>query len=206
MTPYTEAAMDANNLRAPNPIDEFLPEIFEREAKGYLADALTIPAVALESLALDEAKSLAAVAFVANIFKEVYLQGGLKVVGMVQDGMLFGYALVFAHPNAPHMPVYLHKIFVMKQYRGQGLGRQLMESMMDAFGAIALLCPIDKIGFYEGLGFVEMGYDRPQDENFRLSQHLYSDLVLMTNNAEANMAPFFLLNDNDLYGALGLKR
>jgi len=198
--------MDANNLSAPNPIDEFLPEIFEREAKGYLTDALTIPAFAMESFALNEAQSLAAVAFVADIFKEMYQKGGLKVAGMVQDRMLFGYALVFAHPNEPHLPVYLHKIFVMEQYRGKGLGRQMMESLTDALGSIALLCPLDKIGFYKGLGFVEMGYDRPQDANYRLSQHLYSDLVLMTNNDEASTAPFFLLNDNDLYGALGLKK
>lgn len=196
--------MDAHNQREPNPIDEFLPEIFEREAKGYLTDALTIPAVVMRSFALDEAQSLAAVAFVANVFREVYQQGGLKVAGLVQDRTLYGYALVFAQPNAPHLPVYLHKIFVMEQYRGQGLGRQMMESMMDAFGAIALLCPPDKVGFYKRLGFVAMEYDRPQDANFRLSQHLYSDLVLMTNNIEAGMAPFFLLNDNDLYGALGM--
>lgn len=198
--------MDANNLKTPNPIDEFLPEIFEREAKGYLADALAIPAVAMKSFALDEAQSLAAVVFVADIFKEIYLQGGLKVVGMVQNGTLFAYALVFVQPNSPHMPVYLHKIFVMKQYRGQGIGRQMMESMMGEFGAIALLCPFNKIGFYQGLGFAEMGYDRPNDENFRLSRHLYSDLALMTNNTEAVKAPFFLLNDNDLHGALGLGR
>lgn len=196
--------MDAKDLTSTNPISEFLPEIFEREAKGYLADALTIPAIAIESLALDEVQSLAAVDFVSNIFMEVYQQGGLKIAGMVQDRVLYGYAMVFAQPNAPHMPVYLHKIFVMEQFRGQGLGRQMMESLADEFGAIALLCPFDKIGFYEALEFEQMEYERPQDENFRLSQSLYNDLVLMTNKAEAGSAPFFLLNDNDLYGALGL--
>lgn len=198
--------MDANNQQSTNPIDEFLPEIFEREAKGYLADALTVPVVAIHSFGMEEAQALAAVDFVAGIFREVYQHGGLKVLGMVQDHILYGYALVFAEPNAPHLPVYLHKIFVMEQYRGQGLGRQMMESMLEYFGSMMLFCPTSKVNFYERLGFVEQEYSRPQDPKFNLSQHLYSDLVLMTNNADADMAPLFLLNDNDLYGALGLKR
>lgn len=197
--------MDANSQQAPNPIDEFLPEIFEREAKGYLVDALTIPTVATHSFGMDEAQAHAAVTFVADIFKEVYQQGGLKVLGAIENRILYGYALVFAEPNAPELPVYLHKIFVMEQYRGQGLGRQLMEAMLETFGSMTLLCPADKVSFYASLGFVEQGYSRTQDPNFKLSKHLYSELVLMTNAPDAGMASLFLLNDKDLFGALGLK-
>ncbi|HEK3716940.1 TPA: hypothetical protein ACWLUJ_005795 [Pseudomonas aeruginosa] len=93
--------MEANNQQEPSAIDEFLPEIFDREAKGYLMDALTIPAVAIQSFSMDEAQARAAVTFVADIFKEVYLQGGLKVLGMIEDHVLYAYALVFAEPNAP---------------------------------------------------------------------------------------------------------
>lgn len=198
--------MDANNQQEPSPIDEFLPEIFDREAKGYLMDALAIPAVAIQSFSMDEAQARAAVTFVADIFREVYLQGGLKVLGMIEDHVLYAYALVFAEPNAPELPVYLHKIFVMEQYRGNGLGRHLMEAMLEAFGSMALFCPADKVIFYASFGFVEQGHSRPKDPKFTLSDHLYSDLVLMTNNADADTAPLFLLNDNDLFGALGLKK
>lgn len=185
--------------------DRFLPEIFEREAKGYLADALSIPAFAMQTFDLDESQTKASIAYVSAIFREVYSYGGLRIIAMAQDGTLYGYSLVFIHPNAPEMPVYLHKIFVLEQYRGHGIGRQMMDSIITSFSGIALFCQEEKVDFYEQFGFVCMEYERPQDDRFSLSQYLYSDLVLMTNKEDSSRAPFFLLNDDDLYGALGLK-
>lgn len=189
-----------------SPVDDFLPEIFEREAKGYLADALAIPAVILASFRMDREQSLRAARHVASIFEQSYLGGVLKVVGMVQDRKLYGYALVFVDPRAPDAPVYLHKIYVPEAYRGIGIGSQMLECIRETWADVALLCPPHRIAFYKAQGFTEHGREPLQDDKFVLSRDLYNDLTLMSNSTTNTSAPIFLLNDDDLYAAMGIPR
>jgi GNAT superfamily N-acetyltransferase len=200
-----EVLMTKTVPNPPSSIDAYLPQIFEWEAKAYLSDLLSLPTMALHCFSLSEEQSNDAIVSVSRIFEEMHSRGELQVAGMPYDGELLAYALVFSVPGETELAVYLHKIFVLPQYRRNGIGSALMEGLLGSFQQVALLCPPDKVAFYQSVGFNPVEYERPHDANFMLSHDLYAELVLMTNYGSEGSAPFFRLNDVDLSRALGLR-
>ena len=66
------------------------------------------------------------------------------------------------------MYFYIQDIIVLPEYQGRGIGRMIMDAVMDYISAVAkpnafigLMSAKDKAGFYLKLGFAERPPDRP---------------------------------------------
>lgn len=46
--------------------------------------------------------------------------------------------------------------------RGQGIAKEMMKSVIDCHPHVGLTCPVEKVGFYEGLGFMPLGVRKTQ--------------------------------------------
>lgn len=191
--------MTGNTLSDQQLIDTFLPQILENEAKGLLQDLLVQPTLALQFLAFSEEATRKAIKHVVGIFEECYRSGHLKVVISHENGRLYGYALLFVHPD-PSVPRYCHKIFVYREFRGHGLGSQILQMLIDDPRDTTLLCGYDLIEFYEKAGLAQKGaFTAPgEQQGFALTQGMYADLVIMGTPGANVAAGVFMLNDDDV--------
>ncbi|HBO5514577.1 TPA: GNAT family N-acetyltransferase [Pseudomonas aeruginosa] len=188
-------------------IDTFLPAILENDAKGILQDLLAQPGLAMQFLGFSEEETLKAIKHVQGILEECYRAGHLKVAISHEEGRLYGYALLFIHPD-PAFPRYCHKIFVYEQYRGHGIGSQMLKMLLDDPRSTCLLCRNDLVPFYERAGLELKGdFVAPgAQQGFALTNGLYTDLVIMGTPGGGSTAPVFMLNDQDVKQLLALTR
>lgn len=184
-------------------VARFLPEILDIESRAILQDLAAIPALTFALLAFDAAKTYAAIDYVKGVLNSCYQLGHLKVALMHGPDALFGYGLVFVVPDSD-VPHYLHKLFVKEAYRQQGVGRDILQSVMADERGINLLTPRDNIDFYQSQGLTVFGaFEMPQGAGFTLSRDLYQGVYLMGNKKHPSGAPVFLLNDEDIRRILG---
>lgn len=184
-------------------IDTILPQILENEAKGVLQDLLAQPTLAMQFLFFSEEATRKAIKHVVGIFAECYRAGHLKVAMSHENGCLYGYALLFVHPD-PNVPRYCHKIFVFPDYRGHGIGSQILNALIEDPSDTALLCGYDLIEFYENAGLEQKGvFTAPgKQQGFALTQGMYADLVVMGTRGASVAAGVFMLNDDDVEALL----
>lgn len=180
--------------------DKYVPTILENDAKGILSDLLAQPALALHFMGFTETRTHRAIAHVRGILEECYRAGHLKVMISHEHGMLYGYALLFVHPD-PSIARYCHKIFVYEQYRGHGIGSQMLQELLEESHTTCLLCAKDLVEFYEKAGMEFLGsYTAPTaQQGFAFTRDMYRDLVLMGTADASSSCPVFMLNDNDIH-------
>lgn len=180
-------------------VESFIPTIFENDAKGILSDLLGQPGLAMHFMGFTEAQTLRAIRLVVGILEECYRAGHLKIAISHESGRLYGYAMIFVHPDST-MPRYLHKIFVFKPFRGHGLGSQLLGGVLDDSLGTCLLCSHDLIPFYERAGLeFKGGFTHPSaQQGFALTRDMYADLALMGSPGAEGASPVFMLNDDDI--------
>lgn len=82
-------------------------------------------------------------------------------MGAANEGEFYGYALIFGHPKASLIR-YCHKIYVHEQYRGHGIGSQMLEALLSQPYEMGLLCSSELVPFYEAAGMVNKGIFSPQ--------------------------------------------
>lgn len=182
----------------------FLDEIFKIEAEGMLSDIMLSTTMVSFTFDFDAEKRKVALEYISDLLREYYTAGYLKVAVQHESKTLYGFALLFVHPQ--HPATYLHKIFVHEPYRNNGLGTNILKNLMDSWSSINLVCPNCKISFYEKNGFrYVQSFKMPENDIFHLSKSLYSGLSVMTSSKEIMEAPIFFLNDNDLRAIVGLK-
>jgi GNAT superfamily N-acetyltransferase len=161
------------------------------------------PALIRAMFDFDEDKKRKSADFIASILRECFNAKHLHVAVSHGDGELYGYALMFIHPNETTR--YLHKIFVHEQFRRQKIGSNLLEAATKGEHTTALLCSTDVEGFYEKKGFrYVQEFKIPDSDQFTLSKHLYYGLVFMANGEGFMKAPVFLLNDQDIRRIMGI--
>jgi GNAT superfamily N-acetyltransferase len=115
-----------------------------------------------------------------EVFKRVLLKGfgdeKHSIFVAEKDGRLTGFADNCVYPEFLHggMSAYLHNIFVREGYRGQGIGKALLDTMVEeakARGAVAIHVPVKtknikaiefymKRGIREQLAMMEVRLDR----------------------------------------------
>lgn len=179
-----------------SPIDKFIDEIYSLESNGILSDLFFSPHLFTHFLDFDESRKKKALEYITSVLKQCYSLGQLQVAASYGDDELYGYAMIF---TAPQLPKYIHKIFVKEEFRGHGIGSQIISSITETNEDFCLLCPSDTVKFYEKYNFEYMQqFDMPEGENFKLSRGLYLGLCLMTNYKKEVGAPIFLLNDQDI--------
>lgn len=177
--------------------EDFLGEIFEDEAKALLRDIMSSTSLVSLMSAFEEDQVKKAIEYIVGIFNECYKFGHLKVATSSSEQTLCGYAMIFVHPH--HQSAYLHKIQIVEQFRGGGLGTEMLQSISQSFGDLGLICNYDKIKFYERNGFKCVGdFKVPDGEDFKMSKHMYSGLYLMSNSKKVDSCHVFFLNDYDL--------
>lgn len=185
--------------------DYFLNEIYDLEASGMLADLALSPSLFTHFIAFDESDRKNAIEYITSVLVECYKACHLQIAISHSDHELYGYALLFAHPTERKFPKYLHKIYVKEEYRGNGIGGQILSSLSVNEAKICLLCPSEKVAFYEKYGFhYTQPFEIPKDEKFLLSRGLYSGLCVMNNHSESYGAPIFFLNDSDIKKIIGI--
>jgi GNAT superfamily N-acetyltransferase len=191
-------------LRMEYTADYFLNEIYDLEASGMLSDLALSPSLFTFFIAFEEKDREKATAYIISVLDECYRAGHLRIAISHNDKELYGYAMLFVHPD-PKFSKYLHKIYVKEEFRGHGIGGQILMSLSKNEPKICLLCASEKVTFYEKHGFHYMQpFEVPKDENFHLSEKLYSGLCVMNNHSEMLDAPIFLLNDRDIKKIVGI--
>lgn len=185
---------------ATNEMEPYLPSIFENEANGIVQDLTFTPALMGVMMFASEEEVKAARNYIITIFEECYRAGHLRIMGAGDEGVLFGYALLFRNPLANY-PLYCHKIFVYEQYRGNGIGSQLLRGVLALSNQVGLICAPDLVPFYESAGMHFKGnFNTPSDANFTKTRGLYAGLCVMStnNSSETTDLPIFMLNDSDI--------
>ncbi|EHK2845783.1 GNAT family N-acetyltransferase [Escherichia coli] len=183
-----------------NEIVPHLPLIFENEANGILQDLAYTPSLMGLMMFPTEEELKEARSYIINVFEECYRAGHLRIMGFTNEENLFGYALIFGHPSG-NFPLYCHKIYVYEQYRGNGLGSNILAEILAFPNEVALICQSDLVPFYESAGMHFKGnYTTPSVANFKKTRGMYEGLCLMSTekNANSNGVPIFMLNDNDI--------
>ncbi|MEY0728906.1 GNAT family N-acetyltransferase [Providencia rettgeri] len=185
---------------AANEIAPHLPSIFENEANGILQDLIGYPHLMVMMMFATEEEVKAARSYIIGVFEECYRVGHLRIMGYTDEGTLFGYCLIFGHPSANYS-LYCHKIYVYEQYRGNGIGSQMLAGILTLPNEIGLLCSPDLVPFYESAGMHFKGnFTTPSDACFTKTRGMYAGLCVMStdNSDEANGLPIFMLNDSDI--------
>ncbi|WP_017345645.1 GNAT family N-acetyltransferase [Pantoea sp. A4] len=178
-------------------IKEYLPEIFESEAAGILQDLFFTPALAPLMMFATEAQVAVAKKYIVDVFDECYTAGHLKVLGVAGEGALYGYAMLFCQPNMELY--YCHKIFVYEQYRGNGIGSDLLRHLLSQSFNFGLICLPDLVPFYKSAGLIYSGeFITPHDDEFKNARNMYLGLSVMRSADSTAGLPVFLLNDNDI--------
>jgi GNAT superfamily N-acetyltransferase len=180
-------------------IDSFRPMILENEANGLLLDLLAQPSLAMQLMGFSKETTLKAIKHLQNILEECYQAGHLKIATGHEDGCLYGYALLFIHPD-PNVPRYCHKIFIYQEYRGLGIGSKMLQMLLNDSQDTYLLCRNELVPFYERAGMQRKGDFVPPSahEGFALTNSLYAGLVVMGSPGGDGTAPVFMLNDEDV--------
>lgn len=185
-------------------VDYFLKEIYDLEASGMFSDLALSPSLYVHFITFEEEDRKKAITYIISVLDECYRTGHLKIAIYHNNQELYGYALLFVHPD-PKFPKYLHKIYVKEEYRGNGIGKQILTSLLVGKTKICLLCPFEKMPFYEKYGFhFTQLFEVSKNENFLLSNGLYSELCVMKNHYETLNDPIFLLNDTDIKKIIGI--
>lgn len=185
--------------------DAFLAQCFENDAKGILQDLLGNPALAMHFFGFSEEDTWKAIRHVQGILEECYRTGHLKVAMSHEGSCLYGYALIFEHPD-PSFPRYCHKIFVYEKYRGHGIGTQLLQALPHDSRGTCLICREELVPFYEKAGFELKGEFTPPGEQhgFGLTHCMYTGLMVMGSPSTGTDAPVFMLNDQDIKQLMAL--
>lgn len=185
--------------------DYFIEEIYELESSGMLADLALNISLFTHFIDFDDSDRERGISYIKSVLEECYKAGHLRVAISHENKTLYGYAMMFVHPD-PTIPKYLHKIYVKEPYRGHGIGAQILTSLSENESLISLICPSDKIEFYEKYGFQYIqNFEVPENDNFLLSKGMYSGLSIMNNHSEPIGAPIFFLNDKDIKAIIGTK-
>jgi len=185
---------------ASNGIEPHLPLIFETEANGILQDLMATPALMGMMMFAEEEEVIAARNYIIGVFDECYRARHLRVIGVGEEENLYGYALIFEHPTE-NDSLYCHKIFVFEQYRGKGIGSQMLAEILKLSNEVGLVCLPDLISFYQSAGMHFKGeFNAPSDAGFTKTNGMYAGLCLMSTNDrdEPNRVPIFMLNDSDI--------
>ena len=62
---------------------------------------------------------------------------------------------------------YYYKIYIYEQYRGNGIGSQMLSAILSLSNKVDLLCSSDLVPFYESDGTHSKGkFTTPSDANF----------------------------------------
>ncbi len=191
-----------------NIVDIARPHIFEQEATGLLSDLMGCPEIGMMMMLSDEDGLKKAKNYIIGVLNECYTLGHLKLAAICNTpdaDKILGYAVIFQRPGYPDT-CYCHKIYVYEQYRGQGIGSQLLGDLMAQFKGMGLVCFPDKIPFYTRAGMRTLGaLPVPDDEFFRLTKHIYIGLSMMVyGDMPRNEVPVFMLNDNDVKAIINL--
>lgn len=185
-----------------NPKD-FVDQILEFEAESILMDLAFSPALVGVAFEFDESRKRRSLEFVVSILRDAYDHQHLQIAVSNHGSDLYGYAMLFAYAGQPVR--YLHKVYVHEEFRGQGVGTGLLEAVTNGDHTTALTCSVDVEKFYSKKGFEYVrDFEVPDSSDFRLSKHLYSGLVLMTNGSGYQKAPVFMLNDDDIRKIMGI--
>lgn len=183
----------------------FLPQILDNEAKGILSDLALQPNLAFEFLDFTLDDTFRAIKHVVGIFEECLHAGNVRVIVSHLDGAIYGYALVFIHPD-PKIAAYCHKIFVYEEYRGRGIGRQILSGVIQAFPKVVLICSPELCPFYAKAGLKNKGeFSVPQSQRFDLSSGLYDGLAIMSTVETSGSEPIFLLNNDDIRALIAIQ-
>lgn len=185
-------------------IEPFLPQIFEQEACGMMTDLMGCPSIGIHLMTADEAGVLKVKQYIIDIFYDYYRLGLLRIAAMQkmpEQDELMAYAMLITRPGATHIAC-IHKIYVYEPYRGQGIGKQLMEDVVlqAGFKGLALVCRPELIPFYKKHGFKAVGgvFTVPDEGQFSMTQFMYAGLERMAQgNVPASEFPIFMLNDVD---------
>lgn len=188
-------------------IDAYRPMILENEAKGILHDLLAQPALAMQFMGFSKEATNKAIKHVQGILEDCYRVGHLKVAVSHDGGRLYGYALLFEHPDAA-VPRYCHKIFVYERFRGHGIGTQILQMLVGDSRDTYLLCRSELVPFYERAGLELKGsFTAPgAHDGFALTKDLYANLMVMGSPGGDGTAPVFMLNDEDVKQLLVLEK
>ncbi|WP_137887555.1 GNAT family N-acetyltransferase [Pseudomonas sp. 2FE] len=187
----------------PTPQDKFLPGIFRSEAKALVSELHSLPTIFAATIALSDEDAEKGLKVISDIFGSCYRLGHLQMAILSEGDELYGYAMIFMLPGTDLR--YLHKIHVLYPYRGQGLGSILLRHLLTDPLSLSLICPPDKVPFYQRNGLrLDGPVAVPGGEGFSLSEGLYSGAVVMSNSPERRPAPIFMLNDKDIRAVFGL--
>lgn len=75
---------------------------------------------------------------------------------------------------------YYHKIYIYEQYRGNGIGSQMLSTILSLPNEVGLLCSSDLVPFYESAEMHSKGkFTAPSDENLTINTDMYSGLCVM---------------------------
>ncbi|WP_201720608.1 GNAT family N-acetyltransferase [Klebsiella pneumoniae] len=176
---------------AANEIERHLPLIFENEANGILQDLIGTPTLMGMMMFATEEEVMAARNYIIGVFEECYRVGHLRIMGAADEGTLFGYSLIFGHPSANYS-LYCHKIYVYEQYRGNGIGSQMLTGILSLPNEVGLVCSPDLIPFYESAGMHFKGnFTTPSDAGFTKTRGMYEGLCVMStdNSGETDLLP-----------------
>ncbi|UNK75134.1 GNAT family N-acetyltransferase [Raoultella planticola] len=183
------------NMMAPH-----LPLIFENEADGILQDLIGTPALMGILMFASEDEVQAARSYIIGVFEECYRVGHLRIMCAADEDTLHGYSLIFGHPSANYS-LYCHKIYVYEQYRGNGIGSQMLAGILALPNEVGLVCASGLVPFYESAGMHFKGnLTTPSDADFTKTRGMYEGLCIMSTNksGEDNGLPIFMLNDSDI--------
>ena len=180
-------------------IKKFLPEIFDMEAKGIMQDLIGSPAMMAAMMFATKTQVNVVREYITGVLQECYRTGGLKVLGYNNEDTLYGYAILTGQPQLGPM-LYCHKIFVFEEYRGHGLGTELLNAIFDMGQPVGLLCKEELIPFYESAGMKNKGpFNPPDDSGFNSTRYMYTGLFKMMSGDECPEGmPVFMLNDRDV--------
>lgn len=102
------------------------------------------------------------------------------------DQVIAGFTVVRFERTADVMNLqYYHKIYLDEQYCGNGIGNQMLGTILSLPNEVGLLCSSDLVPFYESAGMHSKGkFTTPSDVNFTITTYMYSGLcVLSTDNS-----------------------
>lgn len=179
-------------------IAPYLPEIFDSEAGGILQDLIFSSELSALMFMATEAQMEVAKKYVVGVLEECYQAGHLQVMGAANEGEFYGYALIFGHPKASLIR-YCHKIYVHEQYRGHGIGSQMLEALLSQPYEMGLLCSSELVPFYEAAGMVNKGdFFAPDSSDFDRTRGMYAGLCVMSSKDTSEGLPVFMLNNSDV--------
>lgn len=90
---------------------------------------------------------------------------------------------------------YYYKIYIYEQYRGNGIGSQMLSAILSLPNEVGLLCSSDLVLFYKSAGMYSKGkLITPSDENFTKTTGMYSGLCVMStdNGRGAEVLPILI--------------